>query len=200
MPKLLVVGGKGTIGRLVVERMAGDHEIVTAGRSGGDVRVDLSDASSIAAMLGKIGKVDAVVCAAGQTQFAPLEAMPEDALRSAMEHKLIGQVNLVRLGVQHINDSGTIVLTSGCTNIQPVRNGSISGLVNGGLDGFVVSAAVDLPRGIRINCVSPGLLKESGGKSGHKFPGFKQVEGLDVARAYHRCIATGMTGKVIYVH
>lgn len=200
MTRMLVVGGCGTIGKLIVDEMKDSYEIVTAGRSNGDHRVDISDVSSIDAMFVAAGHFDVLVCAAGNSVFANVEELGEDELRLGVEHKLLGQVNLVRLALPHINDGGAIVLTSGCTNIQPVRNSSVSGLINGGLDGFVTAAACDMPRGIRINCVSPGLLTESAQRSGYKFPGFKTVDGVDVARAYHRCAATGITGCVVAIH
>lgn len=200
MQRMLVVGGHGTIGKLVIAEMADGYEAATAGRSNGDYHVDIADGASIKAMFSASGKFDVLVCAAGNSAFASVESVTDDELHTAADHKLFGQVNLVRAALPNMNDGGVIVLTSGCTNVQPVRNGSVSALINGGLDGFVTAAACDMPRGIRINCVSPGILTESAEHSGYKFPGFKTVDGVDVARAYQRCVATGITGHIIYVH
>ena len=48
--KILIVGASGTIGKAVAEALSARHEIVTAGRSSGDYRVDLTDLASIRAM------------------------------------------------------------------------------------------------------------------------------------------------------
>jgi len=40
--KILVVGAGGDIGKAASEALADRHEIITAGRSSGDIRVDLS--------------------------------------------------------------------------------------------------------------------------------------------------------------
>jgi nucleoside-diphosphate-sugar epimerase len=41
--KLLVIGGKGTIGKKVVAHFSKTHEIIIAGRTSGDVTVDIAD-------------------------------------------------------------------------------------------------------------------------------------------------------------
>ena len=196
MTRVLIVGGKGVIGSLVIKEIGAGHEIVTAGRSSGDIRVNISNASSIQAMFKQLGKIDILVCAAGQSAFGPIDGMDEDQFHAGIDNKLLGQINLVRYGVPFVKDGGVIVLTSGCTNVQPVKNGSFAGMINGGLEAFVTVAAVDMPRGIRINCVSPGVVRENSAQHMHKFPGSIPVEGCDVAKAYHRCIATGVSGTV----
>lgn len=199
MDRMLVIGGTGAIGRLVIAEMGHKYEVITAARSGGDHRVDISDSTSIAALLAEVGHLDVLIVAAGGVAFDPIDQLSDADIATSVAGKLMGQVNLVRLAVPNINDGGSIVLTSGCTNVQPVHGGAISGLINGGLAGFVTCAATDMPRGLRLNAVSPGYLRETSG-DGSVCPGFTLVDGEEVARAYHRCVAQRITGQVIEVH
>ena len=65
---------------------------------------------------------------------------------------------------------------------------------------FVRAAAVELPRGLRINAVSPGVLLESMADLGPFFRGFQPVPGARVALGYARSVEGGETGKVYAVH
>ena len=90
---------------------------------------------------------------------------------SGINDKLMGQVNLVLDGLKHIADGGSFTLTSGVLDRDPIRQGVNAAAVNGAIDAFVMAAAIDLPRGLRINAVSPGLLEESAKKYEGFFPG-----------------------------
>ena len=48
--KILIIGGNGTIGKKVSGHFANKHEVIIAGRSSGDVTVDITDSNSIEAM------------------------------------------------------------------------------------------------------------------------------------------------------
>jgi NAD(P)-dependent dehydrogenase (short-subunit alcohol dehydrogenase family) len=159
--RILVVGANGTVGHAAVKELSRRHEIVKAGRSGG-VTVDLMKEDSVRAMYAKLGKVDAVVCCAGHVHFGPVSAMTPEQFRKGLDDKLMGQVNLVLLGMAHVNDGGSFTLTSGVLDRDPVRQGANAAAVNGAIGAFVKGAAIEMPRGIRINAVSPGLLEESG--------------------------------------
>ena len=75
--KILIVGAGGTLGRAVAAELGVRHDIVTAGRTSGDLRVDLRDGASVEAMYREAGPLDAVVCAAGKVPFAPLDDLTE---------------------------------------------------------------------------------------------------------------------------
>ena len=161
MMRILIVGAEGTIGQAVTAALSGRHEIIKAGRKSGDVQVDIGDRRSIDALYAKIGKVDAVVATAGHVHFGPLADMTHDQFMSGLANKLMGQVDLVLAGIPHVNDNGSFTLTSGILDRDPIRAGANAATVNAALAGFVVGAAVELPRGLRINVVSPALLDES---------------------------------------
>ena len=198
--KILLVGALGTVGRAVAAELGGRHELVSAGRQGGDLRLDLADPASIEAAFQQLGTVDAIVSAAGQVGWAPLLEMTPAQWAYTLANKLMGQVNLALIGQRHLRDGGSITLTSGVLNHDPVAYGAAASLANGGLEGFVRAAAVELPRGLRINAVSPGVLLESMDDLGPFFRGFQPVPGARVALGYARSVEGGETGKVYAVH
>ncbi|MDP1702914.1 MAG: short chain dehydrogenase [Aestuariivirga sp.] len=197
--RILVVGTAGNVGKAAVAELKPRHEVITAGRSSGDVRVDLLDASSISAMYEKLGKLDAVVACAGHAHYGPLAGMTEAQFMMGLKDKLMGQVNLVLLGTPHVNDRGSFTLTSGVLDRDPVLKGANGATVNAALKGFVTSTAIELERGIRINVVSPGLLQESAKKYEGFFPGHEAVSSERVGLAYAKSVEGALTGQVIII-
>ncbi len=160
--RILIVGAKGDVGTAARQALAARHEIIAAGRNSGDVKVDLMDPASIRAMFAKLGRVDAIVATAGHSHFGPLVKMTEKDFRKGLDDKLMGQINLVLLGLDHVIDGGSITLTAGVLDRDPVRGGANAAAVNGAISAFVRSAALEMPRAIRINVVSPALLEDFG--------------------------------------
>ena len=198
--KILLVGALGTVGRAVAAELGARHEVVSAGRKAGDLRLDLADAGSVQAAFERLGPVDAIVSAAGQVGWAPLLELTPAQWAFSVANKLMGQVTLALVGQRHLRDGGSITLTSGVLNHHPVAYGAAASLANGGIEGFVRAAAVELPRGLRINAVSPGLLSESVDALGAFFRGFQPVPGARVALGYARSVEGGETGRVYEIH
>jgi NAD(P)-dependent dehydrogenase (short-subunit alcohol dehydrogenase family) len=197
--RILIIGAEGTIGRAVTAALSARHEVIRAGRKSGDVQGDIGDRRSIEALYAKVGKVDAVVSAAGHVHFGPLVEMTHDQFMSGLTNKLMGQVDLVLAGIPHVNDNGSFTLTSGILDRDPIRAGANAATVNAALAGFVLGAAIEMPRGLRINVVSPALLDESAGKFGSLFPGHETVPAVRVAKAFVKSVEGGLTGQVITV-
>jgi NAD(P)-dependent dehydrogenase (short-subunit alcohol dehydrogenase family) len=197
--KILVVGASGTVGRAVAAELGRRHEIVAAGRSSGDVRVDITDPDSVRAAFRKVGRLDAVVSAAGHVKFAPIAEMHDADFQIGLRDKLMGQVNLVLIGRDSVADGGSFTLTSGVLARDPIRGGTSASLVNGAIDAFVMAAAIELPRGLRINAVSPGLLQESAEALAPFFRGFETVPANRVALAYSKSVEGAQTGQVYRV-
>jgi NAD(P)-dependent dehydrogenase (short-subunit alcohol dehydrogenase family) len=195
--RVLVVGANGKVGRAAVQALAPRHEILTAGRNSGNLQVDIGDARSVEAMYRKAGNVDAVVAAAGHTHFGPLSAMTPDHFMAGIGGKLMGQVNLVLMGHRHVNDGGSFTLVSGILNRDPVREGANAAAVDGAIDAFVKAAALEMPRGIRINAVSPALLEESAKDYEGYFPGHIPVSSFRVGQAFVKSVEGALTGQVI---
>jgi NAD(P)-dependent dehydrogenase (short-subunit alcohol dehydrogenase family) len=197
--KIVVVGATGTIGKFVVAALQERHEIVKVGNRGGDHQVDITDSNSIRALFKKIGRFDALVSTTGKVHFGDFAALSEKEMQIGLQSKIMGQVNLVLIGRDHVNDHGSFTLTSGLLNHDPIRYGAAASLVNGALDGFVIGAAIELPRGLRLNVVSPGVLVESLPVFGDYFRGFEAVPGKRVAQAYVKSVEGLQTGKVYSV-
>lgn len=197
--KIVVIGGTGTIGKPVVAALQGRHEIIKVGSKSGDHQVDIKDAGSIRRLFEKIGRFDALVSTVGKVHFGDFAKLTEAEVMVGLRDKLMGQVNLVLLGRDHINENGSFTLTSGVLSHDPIRFGACASMVNGALDCFVKAAAIELPRGLRINIVSPGLLDESAGALGDYFSGHETVAGSRVAKAYVKSVEGRLTGQVFHV-
>ena len=193
--RVLVVGATGTIGRAVAAALEERHEVLSVSHRSGPLTVDLADSASIARLYERVGRVDAVACAAGATRFRPLSELSEEDFRFTLMHKLLGQINLVRLGIRHLADGGSFTLISGTLATRPTRGGAAISVANAGVEAFVASAALELPRGIRVNAVSPGWVAETLRKMGHRPEG--ATPATAVARAFVEAIEGEATGTVI---
>lgn len=192
--KVLIVGANGLLGSAAASALKDRHEVIEASRSG-NVAVDLTEPDSIQRMFDEIGTVDAVISCTGSVPFKPLADLTDKDFRAGFEDKVLGQVNLVRIGLSHITDGGSFTLTTGVLAREPILTGAAASLANGALESFVMAAAVELPRRIRINAVSPSVLAEATGYHEY-FPGFSQVPANTVGRAYVKSVEGIQTGQV----
>jgi NAD(P)-dependent dehydrogenase (short-subunit alcohol dehydrogenase family) len=191
--RILVVGATGTIGKAVADALAARHEVLRASRKA-DVTVDITIPDSIREMYQRVGKLDAVVSCAGSGAFKPLAALTDEDIQSTLGDKLMGQVNLVRFGVHHVNDNGVFVLTAGIFSKSPMPGVTALAMVNGALESFARAAALDLPRGIRINTISPPFIQETARAMG--LPGGLPAE--ENAKAYVALVEGRDTGQVVF--
>ncbi|HXH03517.1 MAG TPA: short chain dehydrogenase [Candidatus Competibacteraceae bacterium] len=197
--RIILVGASGTIGKAVAAELGQRHQIISAGRNSGDVRVDITDIESIRRMYQQVEAFDAVVATVGSVHFAPLQDMDAAKYAIGLQDKLMGQVNLVLVGREFIGDGGSFTLTSGILSKDPIVAGSSASMVNGALDAWVRAAAIELPRGLRINVVSPNVLQESMATLAPFFRGFAAVPAARVALAYSKSVEGRQTGQVYEV-
>jgi NAD(P)-dependent dehydrogenase (short-subunit alcohol dehydrogenase family) len=193
--RILIVGATGTIGRPLVAALEGKHELVLASRQKSHEQVDLADTASIRALYKRVGKLDAVVCAAGEARFKPFAQLSDDDFEFSMRSKLMGQVNLVRYGFDSVNDGGSFTLTSGILAQQPMIGSGAVSLVNSALEGFTRAAALEAPRKIRVNVVSPPWVTET--LIAFKMDPAGGLPAVNVARAYVASIEGKQSGEVI---
>ncbi|MCW8328784.1 short chain dehydrogenase [Photobacterium sp. SDRW27] len=192
--KILLIGATGTIGRAVAARLADEHEVISASFSGGDVQVDLGQSESIKAMFETVGKVDAVISTAGQANFAPFQALSDDDYQLALNNKLMGQVNLVRIGAEYVKQGGSITLTSGVLSRQPMPGSASISMANGALESFVKAAALELHQ-LRLNVVAPVFVKETMAMMG--MDTIDGVSAADTAIAYEAAVTGDMHGQTL---
>lgn len=198
--KILLIGAGGTVGGAVHAALGSRHEVVTVGRNSGDLRADIADPISVDRVFEAAGTVDAIICAAGGTPFQPLSEASNDVFQAGFGDKLLGQINLVRSGIAHVSDGGSFTLITGILSQEPIASGIVASTVNGALESFVKTAATELPRGIRVNAVSPTVLTESLDKYAAFFPGFPSVAAAEVAQAFVRSVEGVRTGQIIEIH
>ncbi len=197
--KIIVIGASGTVGRVVAEELSRQHEVIRVGRIHGYEQVDITSQHSVQALFEKIGPVDAIVSAAGSLYFGPLSTMTDRDFDQGLQDKLLGQIRLALTGQHYLNDGGSITLISGIVADEPIAQGVNATTVNVGLAGFVRAAACELPRGIRINLISPTVLSESVEAYDGFFPGFSSVPAAAVAQAYRRSVEGIQSGRVYKV-
>lgn len=197
--RILVVGASGVIGQAVVAELGARHEVVTAGRSSGDLAIDVTDVASIRAGFDRAGSLDAVVSTTGKVHFAPFADMTAADYEVGLRDKLMGQVNLVLVGRHFLNDGGSFTLTTGVLDHDPIRQGTSASMVNGALNAFVMAAAIEMPRGQRINVVSPGVIAEAMAAYAPFFRGFEPVPAARAALAYAKSVEGAQTGQVYRV-
>ncbi|MFY0599400.1 MAG: short chain dehydrogenase [Cyclobacteriaceae bacterium] len=198
--KILIIGGYGTIGKRVADHFSKEDEIIIAGRTAGDVKVDISDSSSIKKMFEETGKVGAIVCIAGEAKWADFNELTEDDYYIGLRSKLMGQVNLVRIGKDHLSDGGSITLSTGILADDPVSKTSSAAMVNGGIHSFVKAAVLDLSNSIRLNVVSLGVVEDAYEKYKDYFPGHNPIPTSKVINAYVRSVKRVGNGEIIKVY
>ena len=193
--RILVVGATGTIGRAVVAALSASNEVISASLRSTTVKVDIADPASIQQMYRSVGRLNAVVCAAGQAKFAPLAQLSDADFRFCLDNKLMGQVNLVRFGFEHVEDGGSFTLTTGILAQAPMPGSAAISLVNAGVEGFIRAAALEAPRKIRVNAVSPPWVAET--LQALKMDTSQGLPATIVARAYVRSVTGTDTGLTL---
>ncbi|MDX7953011.1 short chain dehydrogenase [Lichenihabitans sp. Uapishka_5] len=202
--RILLVGASGVLGQAVDAALSPRHEVIRAGSKTGALQIDIADPASILRGFEAAGPLDAVCCTAGTTNFPALaKVMPRPLADSAyglgLTNKLMGQVNLALAARATLRDGGSITLISGILADHPIPGGSGAAMVNGALESFVRAAACELPRGLRLNLVSPTVFAESMDSYGAFFRGYPPVPVAAAALAYCRSVEGIGTGQVFKV-
>ena len=198
--RILIIGGNGTIGKKVSAHFSKKHEIIIGGRTSGDTTVDMADCKSIEAMFESLGRVDAIVCIAGEAKWAAFDSMTEEDFYIGLKSKLMGQVNLVRIGQKYLNAGGSFTLTTGILADHPVDLTTSPAMVNGAIHSFVKAAALELTNGIRINVVSSGLVEDAIDKYEAYFPGHNPIPMHKVINGYVKSVEGKGNGEIIRMY
>ncbi|MEW7277529.1 short chain dehydrogenase [Aquimarina sp. 2201CG1-2-11] len=198
--KILVIGGNGTIGKKVVSYLKEKHEIIVAGRTQGDVIVDIANSISIQSMFDKIGELDAVVCIAGEAKWDTFDSLTEEDYYIGLKSKLMGQVNLVRIGKNYVKNRGSITLSTGILADDPVIKTTSAAMVNGAIHSFVRAVDLEIENEIRVNVVSLGMVADAYEKYKDYFPGHNPVSMNKAINAYVRSIEGKGRGEIIRIY
>lgn len=197
--KILIIGGNGIIGKTVTKRLSEEHEVIVAGRSSGAVMVDIASSDSIQKMFAQIGKLDAVINIAGDAKWAKFEDLSEEDFYIGIKSKMMGQVNLVRIGKDFLNEGGSITLTTGILADEPVDMTTSAAMVNGAIQSFTKAVALEMKNGIRVNVVSADLVEDAYEKYKDYFPGTTPVSMRKVVDGYVKSVLGKINGEIIRI-
>ena len=170
------------------------------GRKSGDVLVDISDSNSIQMMLEKTGPLDSIICTAGEAKWDLFNNLTEQDFHIGLNSKLMGQVNVVRIGRSYLNPNGSITLTTGILADDPVKMTTSAAMVNGGIHSFVKAVVLELENGIRVNVVSSGLVEDAVEKYRDYFPGHQVIPMQKVLSGYIRSVLGRGNGEIIRLY
>ncbi len=197
--KILIIGGNGTIGKKVSERLSQKHEVLIAGRNSGDVLVDFSVSSSIKSMFESVGKLDAIIAIAGDAKWDKFDKLSEEDFYIGIKSKMMGQVNVVRIGKDYLNSEGSITLSTGILADDPVDMTTSAAMVNGAINSFAKAVALELEDGKRINVVCSDLVEDSFEKYKDYFPGNTPVPMDKIVDGYIKSIEGKITGRILRI-
>ncbi|WP_455289174.1 short chain dehydrogenase [Cupriavidus necator] len=200
MKTVILIGAQGKMGQAALKGIK-NHKVITASRSGEgcDYKVDITKKDSIKELFETVDHFDAVVNTVGHCEYAPFSEMTDEQWDATIQSKMLGQINLVNVGLNYINDGGSFTLISGILNVKPIPLSIADATTSGAIDTFVQCVAHELPRGIRINVVNPTVLEEAWDVYGEMMPGFQAVPGALVGKAFERSVDGFITGKVLFV-
>ena len=193
--RILLIGASGTIGQAIAAALKDRHDLVLASRQKSHEQVDITDPHSIRALYRRVGKLDAAVSAAGGAAWKPLADLTDTDFTMSLGYKLMGQINVVRYGIDSVRDGGSFTLTSGVLAQHPAPGSAAVTLVNSGVEAFARAAALELPRGLRVNVVSPPWVSETLRAMGRDPSGGLPADA--VAKSYVACVEGRGTGQVI---
>ena len=194
--KVLVIGATGTIGKAVVDLLQATHDVVRVGYRNGEFQVDLSSKDSIQTLFDTVGKVDAILSTTGMAKFGKFKDLTDEDYALGLSNKLMGQINMVRIGQGYLNPGGSIILTIGILGQEPIPGSTVVSLANGGLEGFIRAASMEI-EGVRLNAISPIFVKETMEMMG--MDSSTGIPAADLAKIYQAVLEGNFHGKIIDV-
>jgi NAD(P)-dependent dehydrogenase (short-subunit alcohol dehydrogenase family) len=198
--KILIIGGNGTIGKKVTAHFSQDNEVIIASRNSGDEQVDIAQIDSIKALFKRVGKLDAIINICGDAKWAPFNDLSEADYQIGLQSKLMGQVNMVRIGQDYLNPKGSITLTTGILADHPVKMTASAAMVNGGIHSFVKAVSLELDKETRVNAVSLGLVEDAYERYKDYFIGHQPITMKDAVGAYISSVDSDKNGEIIRVY
>ena len=196
MKKIVVVGATGRLGRVVVDGL-NDYEVIRAGRSGPDLKIDALNFESVSDVFASIGTFDGLISCIGGTPFKTFEELTMEDFALGLSKKCFSQLNLAKAAIPYLTENGSITLTSGIIGDEPILAGSCAAAANGALNTCVSTLAAEYAGKLRINIVSPSIIENSVEDYGMLFDGFEPTSKKRIVEAYRRTISAPISGRVL---
>jgi len=196
MKKIIVVGATGRLGRVVVGGLK-DYEVIRAGRSGPDLKIDALDFESVSDVFASVGSFDGLVSCIGGTPFKTFEELTMEDFATGLSKKCFSQLNLAKAAIPFLTENGSITLTSGIIGDEPILAGSCAAAANGALNMCVSTLAAEYAGKLRINIVSPSIIENSVEDYGMLFDGFEPTSEKRIIEVYRRTISAPISGRVL---
>lgn len=196
MKKIVVVGATGRLGRVVVGGL-NDYEVIRAGRSGPDLKIDALNFESVSDVFASIGTFDGLISCIGGTPFKTFEELTMEDFAMGLSKKCFSQLNLAKAAIPYLTENGSITLTSGIIGDEPILAGSCAAAANGALNMCVSTLAAEYAGKLRINIVSPSIIENSVEDYGMLFDGFEPTSKKRIVEAYRRTISAPISGRVL---
>lgn len=159
--KIVVIGGPGVVGTGIVNLLKKEHEVISVGKSRGDYQADLLQPDTIENLFETIGTVDGIISTIGDGTMAPLIELEAKNFLAAFNSKLVANINLLQAAKRHLNTEGFILFTSGIASMEPIPGSATLSVACAAIEAVVRSSAIENTNGIRINAVSPTMIKET---------------------------------------
>ena len=193
--KILAIGANGIIGKAVVAHLQQQHTVISVGHSKGDLTVDIEDKNSIRSMFESVGPVDGIISMAGNGEMGGFIEMTDEGYLTVLNNKVMGQVNLARIGVDYLNKDGRITLTSGQAANHPMPGTAAIAMGVSAINAFVATASLEMTEGKKINAVSPGMVKETMDLWG--VDSSTGIPAAEVATYYEASLKSDVNGEVL---
>ena len=160
----LVTGSTGGIGLATAELLRAEGAIVvTTGRSGGDIRADLSQPGEpervVAETLARHGRLDVLVNNVGYSEIRKLEDVTDEVWQASFEINLMAAVRATRAALPGMRErrAGTIVNVSSTAAKRPSAGMPDYSVMKAALLSYSrLVADLYAKDGIRCNAVTPG--------------------------------------------
>ena len=149
----VIVTGRAAATIKSAQAELGDNAVV--------VRSDATSFPDMDALAAKVketfGKLDVLFVNAGYGRFIPFEAVTEEVYDEMLNLNAKGPYFIVQKLVPLMPEGSSVVFTTSIANVKGMPNLSAYGAAKAALRGLTRSiAAALLPRGIRVNAVTPG--------------------------------------------
>lgn len=180
--KILVTGASSNIGKKIAVRCSemGASLFISArnenrlqetleeleGSEHVSLKCDLSDAAAIFSMVEQLPVLNGIVLCAARFDSTPVKNIKCDLVQSMFETNTFSNFDLVQklLKMKKIEKGGSIVFISSVASMRPYKGNSLYSATKGAINSFSKVLATELgSKGIRVNCIHPGIVRRETG-------------------------------------